>query len=260
MADNNEIKVKSLQKALEILNLFTVKPVLGVTEVSEYFGWYKSTVHNILCTLKSMEYLEQDEETGKYRLGIQVFNLSKALGDNYSITKIAGPYMQELSNITRERVYLAVPYREEVLYLDAMYPAESVELMRSILGERAQMYCTGIGKAMLANMNDRSIDEYLTVHELKAFTEHTVTDKLELKKEIAQFRNQGYAVDNQEIEQGLWCMAVPIYDNTGHMKAAISVSGLKQRMVEKKELLKTEMLKTARDLSRDLGYYKEELK
>ena len=78
MADNNEIKVKSLQKALEILNLFTVKPVLGVTEVSEYFGWYKSTVHNILCTLKSMEYLEQDEETGKYRLGIQVFNLSKA--------------------------------------------------------------------------------------------------------------------------------------------------------------------------------------
>ena len=144
--------------------------------------------------------------------------------------------------------------------MDAMYPAESVELMRSILGERAQMYCTGIGKAMLANMNDRSIDEYLTVHELKAFTEHTVTDKLELKKEIAQFRNQGYAVDNQEIEQGLWCMAVPIYDNTGHMKAAISVSGLKQRMVEKKELLKTEMLKTARDLSRDLGYYKEELK
>ena len=96
--------------------------------------------------------------------------------------------------------------------------------------------------------------------ELKAFTEHTVTDKLELKKEIAQFRNQGYAVDNQEIEQGLWCMAVPIYDNTGHMKAAISVSGLKQRMVEKKELLKTEMLKAARDLSRDLGYYKEELK
>ena len=111
MAENNEIKVKSLQKALEILNLFTEKPVLGVTEVSEYLGIYKSTVHNILSTLKAMEYLEQDEETGKYRLGIQVFNLSKALGDTYSITKIAGPYMQELSNHTGERCYLAVPYR-----------------------------------------------------------------------------------------------------------------------------------------------------
>ena len=158
MIDNSEIKVKSLQKALEILNLFADKPVLGVTEISEYFGIYKSTVHNILSTLKAMEYLEQDEETGKYRLGIQVFTLSKALGDTYSITKIAGPYMQELSNITRERVYLAVPYREEVLYLDAMYPAESVELMRSILGERAQMYCTGIGKAARKRHTARRIE------------------------------------------------------------------------------------------------------
>ena len=108
MIDNSEIKVKSLQKALEILNLFADKPVLGVTEISEYFGIYKSTVHNILSTLKAMEYLEQDEETGKYRLGIQVFTLSKALGDTYSITKIATPYLQELSNQTRERVYLAV--------------------------------------------------------------------------------------------------------------------------------------------------------
>ena len=66
MIDNSEIKVKSLQKALEILNLFADKPVLGVTEISEYFGIYKSTVHNILSTLKAMEYLEQDEETGKY--------------------------------------------------------------------------------------------------------------------------------------------------------------------------------------------------
>ena len=149
MAENNEIKVKSLQKALEILNLFTEKPVLGVTEVSEYFGLYKSTVHNILSTLKAMEYLEQDEETGKYRLGIQIFNLSKALGDTYSITKIAGPYMQELSNYTGERCYLAVPYRQEVLYLDAMYPADSIELMRSILGERAQMHCTGLGLSLI---------------------------------------------------------------------------------------------------------------
>lgn len=94
MAENNEIKVKSLQKALEILNLFTEKPVLGVTEVSEYFGLYKSTVHNILSTLKAMEYLEQDEETGKYRLGIQIFNLSKALGDTYSITKIAAAHVK----------------------------------------------------------------------------------------------------------------------------------------------------------------------
>ena len=93
--EHGEVKVKSLRKALDILNYFTEKPLLGVTEISEYFSLNKSTVHNILSTLQAMEYLEQDEASGKYRLGIQIFNLSKAMGDNYSITKIAMPYMQE---------------------------------------------------------------------------------------------------------------------------------------------------------------------
>ena len=225
MADNNEIKVKSLQKALEILNLFTVKPVLGVTEISEYFGIYKSTVHNILSTLKAMEYLEQDEETGKYRLGIQVFTLSKALGDTYSITKIATPYLQELSNQTRERVYLAVPYRSEVLYLDSMYPADSVELMRSILGERAQMYCTGIGKAMLANLSEEEINEYLQ-KTLTVYTDHTISDPVQLRAELEATRQRGYAIDDMEHEFGVKCVAMPIFDKTHKLYAAISVSGL----------------------------------
>ena len=225
MAENNEIKVKSLQKALEILNLFTEKPVLGVTEVSEYFGIYKSTVHNILSTLKAMEYLEQDEETGKYRLGIQVFNLSKALGDTYSITKIAGPYMQELSNHTGERCYLAVPYRQEVLYLDAMYPADSIELMRSILGERAEMHCTGIGKAMLANLSEEEISAYLQ-KKLTVYTDHTISDPVQLKAELEATRQRGYAIDDMEHEFGVKCVAMPIFDKTHKLYAAISVSGL----------------------------------
>lgn len=232
MTNNNEIKVKSLQKALEILNLFTDKPVLGVTEISEYFGLYKSTVHNILSTLKVMEYLEQDEETGKYRLGIQIFNLSKAMADTYSITKIAMPYMQELSNITGQRCYLAVPYRWEVLYLEAMYPAESVELMRSILGERAQMYCTGLGKAMLAHMSEREIREYIEEHDLTAFTENSITDKSVLMEELVRTRQRGYAIDDMEHEFGVKCMAMPIFDRTRSVYAAISISGLAPNFTE----------------------------
>ena len=232
MTNNNEIKVKSLQKALEILNLFTDKSVLGVTEISEHFGLYKSTVHNILSTLKAMEYLEQDEDTGKYRLGIQIFNLSKAMADTYSITKIAMPYMQELSNQTGQRCYLAVPYRWEVLYLEAMYPAESVELMRSILGERAQMYCTGLGKAMLAYMSEREIQDYLSKHELKAFTENSITDKEILKNELIRTRQRGYAIDEMEHEFGIKCMGMPIFDRNKKVYAAISISGLAPHFTE----------------------------
>ena len=158
-----------------------------------------------------------------------------------------------------ETCFLGVLSGDEIVYI-AKGNCERTITTNASIGSRKPVYCTGLGKAFLAFLPEKESSQIIDRIELKAFTEHTVTDKLELKKEIAQFRNQGYAVDNQEIEQGLWCMAVPIYDNTGHMKAAISVSGLKQRMVEKKELLKTEMLKTARDLSRDLGYYKEELK
>lgn len=226
MADNPEIKVKSLQKALEILNYFTEKPILGVTEISEHFGLYKSTVHNILSTLKAMEYLEQDEASGKYRLGIQVFNLSKAMGDTYSITKIAMPYMQDLANTTGERVYLAVPYRAQVLYLEAMYPADSVELMRSILGERAQMYCTGLGKAMLANMGDDYIEQYMENHTMEKFTETTIVDKEAFREELKRTRQRGYAIDDMEHEFGIKCISIPVFDRSMRVYAAISISGI----------------------------------
>lgn len=229
---STEIKVKSLQKALEILNSFTKKPVLGVTEVSDELGIHKTTVHNIMSTLKAMEYLEQDEETGKYRLGIQIFNLSKALGDTYSITKIAAPYLQELSNQTRERVYLAVPYRSEILYLDAMYPAESVELMRSILGERAQMYCTGLGKAMLAHMPERLVESYVQTQERKAYTENTITDKQKLLEELDRTRKRGYAIDDMEHEFGIKCIAMPVFDHSQNLFAAISISGFSHHFTD----------------------------
>lgn len=230
--EHGEIKVKSLKKALEILNYFTVKPLLGVTEISEYFSLNKSTVHNILSTLQALEYLEQDEASGKYHLGIQILNLSKAMGDNYSITKIAMPYMQEIANQTRERVYLAVPYRYEVLYLEAMYPAESIELMRSILGERAQMYCTGLGKAMLSYMGNAFVEEYLGRQELKAYTENSITDAEVLKADLARTRQRGYAIDDMEHEFGIKCISMPVFDRGRSVYAAVSISGLATHFTE----------------------------
>ena len=98
--------------------------------------------------------------------------------------------------------------------------------MRSILGERAQMYCTGIGKAMLANMNERTIEEYLATHELKAFTENSITDKEEFRQELLRIRQRGYAIDDMEHEFGIKCVAMPIFDRNRNVYAAISISGL----------------------------------
>ena len=163
MAEKNEkeIKVKSLQKALDILNCFTKKSSWGVTELSEYLDLNKSNVHSILSTFAAMEYLRQDEETGKYRLGMAIYTLCHALGDELIVGNIALPYMQELSNWSGERVYLGVPHEDEVIYVNSTYPEEAFSLMRTIMGERARMYCTGLGKAMMAYLPEKEVEEYL---------------------------------------------------------------------------------------------------
>ena len=220
----HEVNVKSLQKALEILNCFINKPRLGVTEISEMLDLNKSNVHNILSTFKSMNYLEKDEESGKYSLGIGVFELCQSAGDRFSIRNIVMPFMQEIADTTGEMVYLAVPHEDEVIYLEAIYPVESFNLMRVILGERARMFCTGIGKAMMAYLPDGIREEYIT-RDLPAYTENTITDKDKLREELQKTKLRGYAVDNMEHEFGVKCVAMPIFNRRGNIEAAISVSG-----------------------------------
>ncbi len=172
----NELKVKSLQKAIEILNCFTEKSTWGVTELSEYLDLNKSNVHSILTTFKAMEYLDQDEETGKYKLGLGIYTLSHALGENNVISNIALPYMQELADRFGERVYLGIPHEDEVVYVSSTYPQEAVYLMRTIIGERAKMYCTGLGKAMMAYLPEDRVRQYAR-EEKERYTEYTITEE-----------------------------------------------------------------------------------
>lgn len=222
--NSERIKNKSLKKSLDIMNCFVMKPSWGITEISEYLGLNKSNVHDIVSTLTAMGYLQQDEETSLYKLGMQVFALSRALGESFSIIKIALPYMQALSNLTDQSVYLAIPFESEVVYLEATYPADSINLMRTILGERAKMHCTGIGKAILANCSNDVIENYVS-NDLTSYTEFTITDKCELLRELGIIRQRGYSIDNMEHEFGIKCVAMPIFDKTNSVFAAISISG-----------------------------------
>lgn len=231
MGNTADVKVKSLQKAIEILNCFIQKPTLGITEIATMLDLNKSNVHSILSTFKAMDYLEQDPESGRYHLGIGIFSLCRALGDSFSITQVAKPYLQELSNITNERVYLGIPKEDEVIYLEAMYPAESTNLMRTIMGENAKMYCTGIGKAMLAYYPEELIDEYAG-RKLAPYTEKTITEKDALIRELARTRERGYAIDDMEHEYGIRCVAMPVRNRQGSVEAAVSISGPSLRFEE----------------------------
>ena len=229
MDENRETVIKSLQKALLVLNCFADSPLLGVTEISNRLGLYKSNVHSILSTLKAMDSIEQDPDTGKYRLSIAVFTLSSAVGANYLISKIAQPFMQELADQVGERIFLGVPKGDRMVYLDSAYPKDSFNLMRVITGVYADLYCTAIGKGMLAHYPADAIERYLS-RPFKAYTEYTITDPEALREELRATRLRGYAIDNMGHEFGVRCVAMPIFDKQGALEAGISISGPASRI------------------------------
>ncbi len=143
---------------MEILGCFVEKQPLGVTEISEKLGLYKSNVHNILMTFKAMDYLEQDPETGKFSLGTAVFTLSRALKESLTISKVVLPYMHQIAKEAGELVYLAIPHEDEVVYLEAVYPEGQMLPGRSVTGERSKMYCTSVGKVILSQMTDEEVE------------------------------------------------------------------------------------------------------
>ena len=207
MGKEGEVKVKSLQKALEILNCFTKKSSWGVTEISEQLDLNKSNVHNILSTFKAMGYLDQDDESGRYKLGLSVYSLCYSLGQNLSIGSVAAPYLQELADMAGERVYLAIPHEQEIIYVTSAYPKTSIDLMRPIMGEHAQMHCTGLGKAMLAYLPEEKLRE---------------------------IRQRGYAIDNMEHEFGVKCVAVPVLGRNGQVVAGVSITGPSLRFYDER--------------------------
>lgn len=228
-----EVKVKSLQKALEILECFVEKQPLGVTEISEKLGLYKSNVHNILMTFKAMDYLEQDPDSGKFRLGMAVFELNRALRENLDIRHIALPFMQKIAEESGEVVYLTIPRGDEVIYLEAACP-ETQRLSGSfVMGERAKMYCTSVGKAILAHMAKEEREEHIS-DPLEAFTEYTITDREKLEEELLRTKERGYGLDNMELLFGIKCVGVALVNHKGNVEAGLSISAPSLRMSEEK--------------------------
>ena len=204
-----------------------------MTEISEQLDLNKSNVHNILSTFKAMGYLDQDDESGRYKLGLSVYSLCYSLGQNLSIGSVAAPYLQELADMAGERVYLAIPHEQEILYVTSAYPKTSIDLMRPIMGEHAQMHCTGLGKAMLVYLPEEKQRAY-AARKLEAYTDYTITDGDALMKELREIRQRGYAIDNMEHEFGVKCVAVPVLGRNGQVVAGVSITGPSLRFYDER--------------------------
>ncbi|MBR5382674.1 MAG: IclR family transcriptional regulator [Clostridia bacterium] len=239
--------VKSLKRAIAVLDCFSQKePELGVTEIARKLDMQKSTIFNILTTFQESGILIKNPSNNKYQLGYKLLHLSYIINSGISIREDFLPFMKEIANATGEVCYFGLLDGLEVLYIDAVYPMTQLQA-RNILGERAPLYCTGLGKAMLANLSEEQINEVLS-GPMPPFTKCTITDPDVLRIELEEIRQNGFAVDNMEHEFGIRCVAVPVFGLSGKILGAVSVSGPSPRFdpptIVRTAAIITEKLKT----------------
>lgn len=221
-----DIKVKSLAKALKVLECFNPRnPELGITQISRMLGVGKSSVSNIVSTFEQLGYLEQNAESGRYTLGLKLLEYSFIINERLGYQRLFHDIMQDISKEFNAITYFAIYQDKRVFYMCNCYPPVKAYNYpyRTIVGESAPLYCTSLGKAMMAYLPSDEVDELMELERVR-YTETTITDEQELREEIAQIRRQGYSLDRGEHEYGLYCIGVPILFGENELYGAFSMS------------------------------------
>ncbi|MGD8400683.1 MAG: IclR family transcriptional regulator [Bacillota bacterium] len=250
-------KVQTIDRTLDLLEqLATAKDGLGVTELGKAIGLHKSTVHRLLTALAARGYVEKDPKTSAYKLGLKLIEISGLFLKKLELKTEALPFMRRLAERESQPVHLAILDGGEVIYIEKVEPVNSIR-MYSQIGRRIPVFCSAIGKVLLSGLAPEQLTEVLAGLCFKKFTEATLTDPAALAAAVQMVGRRGWAVDNEEHEPGIRCIAAPVYDYTAKMIAAISVSGDKRALSpERDSEIAAEVMETARAISQRMGYVK----
>jgi len=255
MKKSPKYPIKVLDKSFSVLDFLLKKgSAMNMTELAEKLGFYPSTIHRILDTLKQWGYVEQDSHTKKYQLGLKVLELGMAKLHQMDLVREAAPHLKALVNQYNETVHLGVLEEGEVIYLAKEESSQTIR-MCSYVGKRTPLYCSALGKVLLAYFSAEERKEILGKKVLLPLTENTITDRRELEKELNKVKEQGFALDREENEKDIRCIAAPIRNYQGKVIAAISISSLAFRIDKNTQnKLKKAILETSKKISERLGY------
>ena len=223
--------VFALRRGLSILDTFSGREGdLGVNEIARLAGMHKSTVSRLCATLENAGYLERDGGTSRFRLGARIYQLAGS-SPTTDVRIVARPLMLELVETSRETATLGVREGSHIVTIDVV---DGLNFMRMAtrVGMRTQMHASAVAKAILAFMQADELDELLRDWPLTALTPNTITDLDALRDTLAEVRQRGYALDLEELEVGLRCVAAPIRDPAGDVVAGVSISGPRHRMTD----------------------------
>lgn len=254
MDEKNQNPIQVSERIFSTIECLAKDGPMGLLELSKSLGLNKTTVHRILNSLICMDYARQDPESLKYSLTFKFCGISSQILAQNNMIDLARPHLKELSNQTGETVHFVQIDGRQAVYIDKVESSRSSVRLVSRIGKSVPLYCSGVGKALLADMSDDKIKAVWDKSSIKRLTEYTITDFAEFRKIITQIRQNGYALDNEENELGVRCIAVSIKDFSGKPAYAISVSAPKDRMSDERILEIRELILTAKEnIQKDMG-------
>ncbi len=248
--------VQLLDRAILVLDALYAASPRGLLpiEIAQKSGLHKSTVHRLLSALQQHRLVEKEAHTGKYSLGLKLFELGIRAIPNVNLRERARPYLERLVFETGETAHLCVLAEHEILYLDKVESPKTIRIASSVGGKNAA-FCSAVGKVMLAELPEAELDNLFRKHKLVAYTRHTIVTPAQYKAVLEQVRENGYAVDNEEREEGLRCVGAPIRDHTGRVIAGMSVAGPAFRLSNTQDLVIAKLVMSiTAELSAALGY------
>ena len=247
-------RIQAIERAVSILNAFSMDdPELGVTELADRLGLHKSTVHRFMVNLDAAGLVERNARTGRYRLGLHVFELGALVMQQMNLWDEALPFLEGLVHDTGETGHLAVLDGGEAIYIERVEARRALRVPSSI-GRGYPAHATNLGNVLLADLSRERVEAIIAERGLAAYTAHTITDPAELEADLELIRRRGYAVDNEEYDEGLRCIWAPVRDHSGHVVAALGIGGPVTRITpERVEELGGLVMTAGRGLSRRLG-------
>ncbi len=252
----------AVQKALRVLMAFLGgHPVWGVRELSAHLGFSQATVQRLLKELKRYSFVDQDQETRRYRLGQVYFRFLYVLQSSYPFISVAKSYLQDLAQRTRETVHLNLIEGAERICVESV---ESPQRLRASMpiGEKSPLYAGASAKCLLAISSKKFIEDYLERTKLIPLTFNTRTDVQVIRRELQHFRRQGYVTSLGERSPGLASLSAPVFDHGGVLLASLSVTMPESRFDDQghRQFCLRALLTTAAALSQTMGYFGAEPK
>lgn len=248
--------INSLKKGIDVLELLAEHSELSVSQTAKALGYNRAGAHRFLSTLKELGYVDQTRN-GNYELTFKILELGTKLASRFEIRKTALSFMQELSRKYKETINLGFLEGVDVVHLEKI---NSPEILRidSEIGSRAPAQQTALGKAILAFLPEADLESFLTQAHWDQATPKSITSRDNLLQELRTIQTQGYALDDEELCLGLRCIAVPIFDQGGHPRYSISISGPSTRMPSRRmQEMELDMLRIGKVLSESLKNYRQ---